>query len=289
MTIPLHDDRGVAFRFAAPPARIVSLVPSDTYTLQELGVGDRLVGRTDYCLAEEVEAVGGTKNADVARILELSPDVVIANQEENRRVDIERLEAAGVPVFVSFPQTVRQGLDVARRLAQLLGVAGLVEVVGLFDELEAKLTELEAAPSDPVPTFVPIWMDPLMTVHGDTFISDVLELVGGRNVFSDRERRYPLRADLGLVPAVPTPEGRDTRYPRVTLAEVEARAPELILLPDEPHAFTPEDAAVFEALHVPAAGGGIHFCDGKDLMWYGLRALHGLDRLRRLLDEARIR
>ena len=129
-------------------------------------------------------------------------------------------------------------------------------------------------------------MDPLMTIHGDTFISDVVELVGGRNVFSDRQRRYPLGADLGRREPVEKP-GRDTRYPRVTLEEVTARRPHLVLLPDEPHEFTERDAAVFRALDIPAAPAGVRFCDGKDLMWYGLRALEGLERLAGLMDEIR--
>jgi ABC-type Fe3+-hydroxamate transport system substrate-binding protein len=135
----------------------------------------------------------------------------------------------------------------------------------------------------PVRTFVPIWMNPLMTANGDTFLSDVLDLVGAQNVFADRERRYPLAADLGRAAPLSAERvgDRDTRYPRVTLEEVQARQPELILLPDEPHAFTQSDAEVFRSLDVPAAKTGrIVFCDGKDLMWYGARSLEGLDRLR---------
>ena len=142
----------------------------------------------------------------------------------------------------------------------------------------------------PVTVFVPIWMDPLMTCNGDTFTSDVLAAVGARNVFMGRERRYPLAADLGR--AVPLPAervvGRDVRYPRVTLDELVATAPELVLLPDEPHPFSEADAAVFRALDVPAARrGAVRFCDGKDLTWYGARAIEGLGRLRVLVAEAR--
>jgi ABC-type Fe3+-hydroxamate transport system substrate-binding protein len=129
-----------------------------------------------------------------------------------------------------------------------------------------------------------------MTANGDTFLSDMLDLVGAQNIFQDRPRRYPLAADLGRAPPLP-PErvaGRDTRYPRVTLEEVAARAPELILLPDEPHPFTAADAEVFRALDAPAARRGhVVHCDGKDLMWYGARAVEGIERLRALVDAAR--
>lgn len=297
--ISLRDDRDRKLVWPEPPRRLVSLVPSDTYSLLRLGAGDRLVGRTRYCVApagevEAIEIVGGTKDADVKRIIELEPDAVIANQEENSRGDIERLEAAGVAVLVSFPRRVAEGVNQLARLARLLGEdprstgparALVAEAYRLHREAEARRSE-----RPPVRAFVPIWMDPLMTVHGQTFISDVLDLVGAHNVFEDRPRRYPLAADLGKAPPLPPDRvaGRDTRYPRVTLEEVVARAPDLVLLPDEPHPFTAADAEVFRNLDIPAARRGqVVFCDGKDLMWYGARALEGLERLRALVDAAR--
>jgi ABC-type Fe3+-hydroxamate transport system substrate-binding protein len=266
---------------AGEPRRIVSLVPSDTYTLAKLGVGERLVGRTEYCIAPaevvaSIPTVGGTKNADVAAIVALEPDLVVANREENRKIDIERLEQAGLRVLLSFPTTVREGLDHTASLATLFPS---VDNRAVLAEAEVTWRRHAQRGAEPVAVFVPIWMDPLMTANEDTFISDLVELVGGRNVFADRARRYPLGADLGRRPPVP-PGERDTRYPRVTLDEVIARAPRLILLPDEPHPFGEADAAVFRALPIRAH---VRFCDGKDLMWYGLRALEGLDRLAAVL------
>ena len=121
----------------------------------------------------------------------------------------------------------------------------------------------------PVRTFCPIWMDPLMTIHGATFISDMLDLVGAQNVFADRERRYPLAADLGKAKPLPPEKvgARDVRYPRVTMDEVNARAPELVLLPDEPHPFSEADADVFRAQPTPAAArGAVVRMNGKDLL-----------------------
>ena len=268
------DARGHVQPLPAEPRRLVSLVPSDTYNLFALGAGDRLVGRTVYCVdpapAQAVETVGGTKNADVERIVALAPDVVLCNQEENRRVDVERLEAAGVCVLVAFPKTVADGLE---HVAALAALFPSLRTEAVIEEGRASYARYASAPDCPVPTFVPIWMDPLMTVHADTFISDVVELCGGRNVFSDRRRRYPLAADLGRKEAVVKP-GRDDRYPRVTMAEVEARAPRLVLLPDEPHDFSETDAAVFRDALGPATR--VVRCNGKDLMWYGLRSLQGL-------------
>jgi ABC-type Fe3+-hydroxamate transport system substrate-binding protein len=296
--VRLRDDRGRLHRFLRPPARIVSLVPSDTYSLLRLGAGEKVVGRTRYCVepadaVASIETVGGTKDADVGRIVALEPDVVVANQEENTKHDIEALEAAGLRVLVSFPQRVADGVAQLARLALLLGVGQAPSpardvVAAAYREHRA--AEARRAEGSAVRTFVPIWMDPLMTANEHTFLSDMLELAGAVNVFGDRERRYPLAADLGQRPALAPDrvEGRDTRYPRVTLDEVVARQPELVLLPDEPHAFTEADADVFRALPIPAARTGrIRFCDGKDLMWYGARSLEGLGRLRALVDDAR--
>ncbi len=262
---------------------IVSLVPSDTYTLIRLGVGDRIVGRTEYCdepaaLVTDIPTVGGTKNVHVGAVIALAPDLVVANQEENRQKDIDSLRAAGLEVLMSFPKTVRQGLEHARRLAALFPD---LHDTGVLDAGTVRLQELSIADQAPVATFVPIWMDPLMTVHEDTFIADAIELCGGRNVFADRERRYPLSADIGGRPAVAA-QHRDTRYPRVSLEELAQRSPELVLLPHEPHAFAEVDADVFREC-LPAAE--VRFCDGRDLMWYGLRSLEGLDRIAGVIAE----
>lgn len=288
--IQVIDDRNRPVCTEGPPERIVSLVPSDTYNLVRLGGRSRLVGRTRYCVepageVEDVPLVGGTKDADVEAILALRPDLVLANQEENTRQVVQRLEHVGVKVLVSFPRRVAAGAGHLARLARLLGEpdARVKDVVaGAYAALR-RAEDAAAAPRRPLRAFVPIWMDPLMTANDDTFLSDVLRLCGAENVFGGRQRRYPIAADLGVATPVPDAElgGRDTRYPRVTLDEVRALAPELVLLPDEPHPFTEADARVFQALDVPAARQGriLHW-EGKDLLWPGLRALESLDRLR---------
>jgi ABC-type Fe3+-hydroxamate transport system substrate-binding protein len=289
--IRVTDDRGAHHQWRSPPQRIVSLVPSDTYSLVKLGARDRLVGRTRYCVApagevDGIPAVGGTKDADVEQIAALEPDLVVANQEENSRKDIQRLDALGLRVLVSFPRTVAAGLAHLARLALALGYArGDEPARSVVAEAYRAHRAAEAARGGqpPVRTFVPIWMDPLMTINGGTFISDVLALVGAENVFADRERRYPLAADLGTGAPLPADRvgDRDVRYPRVTLDEVLARAPSLVVLPDEPHPFSEADAEVFRGLGVPTV-----FCDGKDLMWYGARSVEGLGRLRSLVHGA---
>jgi len=291
--IRLRDDRGRAHRWTSPPDRIVSLVPSDSYNLARLGAAPRLVGRTRYCVEpasdlDGIEVIGGTKDPDVDRIIELAPDVVIANREENTERDIDRLEAEGIRVHVSFPCRVAAGIAHLARLAIMLGRTS-PSAKGVVGEAYRCHAEAEARRRvrPPVRVFVPIWMDPLMTIHGDTFISDYLDLVGAVNVFADRERRYPLAADLGDAPPLSAGRlgGRDVRYPRVTLDEVVQRKPDVVLLPDEPHDFTEADADVFRALETPAANcGRVRFVCGRDLMWPGARSVEGLQRVAALLE-----
>lgn len=293
----VDDDMSRPLTFGAAPRRVVSLVPSDTFSVAALGCGGALVGRTDYCelpedVAARVPSVGGTKNPRLDAILDLSPDLVIANKEENTKKDLEALAQRGVKVFVAFPKRAADGLAHLARLARIFRVATDPGVRALVRDGYQAIREAEAARAsqEPLATFCPIWMDPLMTIHEATFISDMLDLAGARNVFADRERRYPLAADVGAAPAL-SPEraaGRDTRYPRVTLEEVTARAPALVLLPDEPHPFSEEDAEVFRALAIPAAArGAVVRTGGKDLCWYGAWTVAALPRLRALVDRHR--
>ncbi|HTM18857.1 MAG TPA: helical backbone metal receptor [Kofleriaceae bacterium] len=296
MAVKATDDLGRELVLYRPPQRIVSLVPSDTLTLFDLGAGERVVGRTRYCIepAGRVDAiadVGGTKDTDVDAVLDLQPDLVIANQEENARPPLERLRRAGVNLFVSFPRRVGDGLAHVARLARLLGL----EADPAARELVRRGYQALRAPppaARPLPTFLPIWFEPLMTISGDTFASDMLALCGAENVFADRVRRYPLAADLGQRAPLADEQvaGRDTRYPRITVAEVAERAPEAVLLPDEPHPFGATEAAFFAAQPIPAARlDAIRTCDGKDLFWYGSRTIDALPRLRALVDSLRRR
>jgi ABC-type Fe3+-hydroxamate transport system substrate-binding protein len=292
-SVRVFDDRKRALDFTTAPKRVVSLVPSDTLNLAALGCAGALVGCTDYCeLPEDVVArlprVGGTKNPRVDDVVALEPDLVIANQEENTRSDVEALAQRGVRVYVAFPRRVADGLAHLARLARIFGVAADGGVKDLLGRGYSEYRAAEEAGKEArrIRVFCPIWMTPLMTIHGDTFISDMLDLCGAENVFADRKRLYPLAADVGkAAPLSPDKVGsRDVRYPRVTLDEVVARAPEMVLLPDEPHPFTEQDAEVFRALDIPAArNGSVMRTSGKDLCWYGARSVEGIARVRALV------
>jgi ABC-type Fe3+-hydroxamate transport system substrate-binding protein len=306
--LKLTDDLGRTLVFIHAPRRVISLVPSDTYNVIALGAGDRLVGRTRYCESPEaadVPVVGGTKDVDVDAVLALAPHLVIANQEENSREALEAL-AARVPVLVSLPRRVADGVSHLARLARVLGLGAAEPAHSLIRRAYALRdrtaprrrtpttppagSPFEAPPVRPSQSklertprpedgrpraFIPIWMDPLMTLNADTFGSDILAQVGVINVFGERLRLYPLAADLGKT-APQDAAGRDVRYPRITLDEVKAREPALVILPDEPYAFSDEDAAKIAAA-VPAAR--IVRVSGKDLFWYGAWSIEAIDRL----------
>ncbi|HEX9576157.1 MAG TPA: helical backbone metal receptor [Myxococcales bacterium] len=273
MALRILDDRQRELVFLRPPRRIVSLVPSDTLNVAALGRS--VVGRTRYCDGD-APLIGGTKDVDVGAVAQLEPDLILANQEENSRVHLEALAQRGLPVFVSFPRTVTEGVAHLARLARILEVDAR-------DLLRRGYQALQKPEKRSLRAFVPIWMNPLMTANAATFISDALRLAGGENVFADRERKYPLAADQGR--AVPSPAGdRDTRYPRISMEEVIARAPQIALLPDEPHPFSESDAQVFRSA---LPGAKVVLCGGRDLMWYGAQSIEGLPRLRALIDSLR--
>jgi ABC-type Fe3+-hydroxamate transport system substrate-binding protein len=246
------------------PNRIVSLVPSLTEALFAFGVGERVVGRTRYCLwpartVGKVPTVGGTKKVDVRRVLELEPDLVVAVKEENTRENIEELEEAGVPVFVGAPESVAGAIALLRELAERVEALRVEAVLGPIERVYGRLQEVAGREARRV--FVPIWKKPYMSVGSDTYVHDILKTCGGENVCGDT-----------------------MRYPVVALEEVEAAQPEVVLLPDEPYPFSAEDLPEFYALDVPAAySDRIHLVDGKLLTWYGPRMASSLTQLSALL------
>ena len=168
--------------------------------------------------------------------------MVLANQEENTREVVEALEAAGLKVWVTFPRSVEEAIQVLWAVVRVFRLTQAQAIVQTL-ELTMAWTARAAAGETAVPTFVPIWEGETpeagrwwMTVNRGTYVHDLLAICGAGNIFADRDRRYPLAADLAEAPSE-AEAGRDTRYPRVTRQEVLDRAPELILLPNEPYAF----------------------------------------------------
>ena len=179
-----------------PARRIVSLIPSITEILFAIGAGDRVVGCTIYC-TEPPEGVatktrvGGEKNPRLDVIRALAPDLVIANVEENVREHVETLRGWGIPVHVTYPRTVADGIRLVGELGALLEVDERAREIEA--ELQARYDQVRASTAGRRPrrVFCPIWRRPYMTINRDTYVHDLLAVSGGVNVFGDEARRYP--------------------------------------------------------------------------------------------------
>jgi iron complex transport system substrate-binding protein len=293
------DSNGNGFKrglhFLEPPKRVVSLVPSMTESMFDLGFGQALVGITDYCIHPEkslsgLPRLGGPKNPNLQKILDLRPDLVLANQEENTPATVRALESEGIKVWVTFPKKVREALDI---LWTLTGLFHSETAAVRLEILERTLewSQLASEERQPLSYFCPIWQEIIpdgqtwwMTFNQDTYCSDLLAQMGGSNVFANRTRRYPLAADLGQDEAQDAP-GRDIRYPRVGLQEILDSQPEIILLPSEPYAFTEFDQRQIMdwMADTPAVKSGrVHRVDGSLLTWHGTRLGMALDALQPL-------
>ncbi len=278
--------------FENPPKRVVSLVPSLTESLFELGFGEVVVGVTDYCVHPsehlvDLPRLGGPKNPRVDEIIALQPELILVNWEENTRRTVEELEAAGILVWVTFPKTVREALDL---LWILVGVFHSRLAAARVESLEVALDWAQQAAQQRAPLryFCPIWYEKTsaglpwwMTFNRHTYPHDLLLTLGGENAFSDRERRYPLEADLSLAEPQDS-DGWDTRYPRLSLEEIRLSNPELILLPNEPYAFTnnDRDELIAQLADTQAVQGGrVYPIDGSLITWHGTRLARALQEL----------
>ena len=258
--------------FDGPAARrIVSLVPSLSEALEVLELGERLVGVTEYCVHpagafDALPKLGGTKDADVAAIAALAPDLVIANQEENTPRVVRALADLGIDVWVTYPRNVGEGValleDLARLGAPPAALARWVEPArAAFDTASAR----RAAASGARPSvFCPIWRDPVDDDQPGHLHPRHDRAVWGRNLFAEPPTRV---RDAARGEAT-----GDRRYPIVDLEAVVAAGPEVVLLPDEPYAFGEADREMLLRLDLPASRAGrIHLIDGTLVSWYGPR------------------
>jgi ABC-type Fe3+-hydroxamate transport system substrate-binding protein len=234
----MRDDLGHPLRLEGVPQRIVSLVPSLTECIA-LCVPEALVGATDWCTHPadlQVTRVRGTKNPNLRTVVELQPDLVLANKEENRKSDVAALREAGIAVWVTDIETLDQAFASLRRIfTEALQVA-----------VPAWLQVAEREWGQPPPGLglrvtVPVWRDPWMVVGSRTFTGDVISRLGYRNVYGEHEERYP----------------------HLDLEQLHRDAPDMVLLPDEPYLFTAADGP--QAF----AGTPTALVEGRSLTWYG--------------------
>ena len=244
----MKDQTGRDINISQIPARIVSVVPSQTELLFDLGLNDRIVGITKFCVHPEEEVkeklkIGGTKNLDLDKIRSLKPDLIIANKEENKQEEIEMLMKE-YPVWISDVKTLDDALE-------------MIQSVGKFTNREKAAHEISNKISDRFSnlqrlmsnvqhqTAYLIWHKPMMTVGGDTFISHMMKRSGYKNVFEGRKR-----------------------YPEITETELKGSTPDIILLSSEPFPFKQKHAEHYQSI-CPAAK--IMLVDGQMFSWYGSR------------------
>ncbi|MDX3190696.1 helical backbone metal receptor [Streptomyces sp. MN03-5084-2B] len=237
----LVDDLGEPVPLSGPASRVVSLVPSLTEAV-EVSAPGRLAGATDYCTHPsdlDVPRVGGSKYPKLDRVLDLAPDLVLANAEENRQEDVERLRANGIPVWVmAAAATVPAALGSLRRI---LTQAYELDEPEWLVAAETVWREVRPVRFHAV---VPVWRKPWIVLGRDTFAGDVLRRVGVANVYATAEERYP------------RPDVEELRAHLSTDAD-------LLVLPDEPYLFTEEDGPD----HFPDAW--YVLVSGRYLTWYG--------------------
>ncbi len=247
------DQMGRAVQAPAHPQRIISLVPSQTELLFDLGLGERVVGITKFCIHPEAwfrskPRVGGTKNVDLAKLRTLKPDLIIGNKEENERADIEALERE-FPVWMSEVNDLDGALGMVRGVGTITGTHSAAEA--LASRIAAGFAQLHPCPT-PLRVAYLIWRKPYMAAGAGTFVHDMLLRCGFVNAYGDRPGRYPIVEDL----AAHASEG--------------GAPPEVVLLSSEPYPFKgPHLEDIQQAL--PQAR--VLLVDGEAFCWYGSRLL----------------
>jgi iron complex transport system substrate-binding protein len=288
--MPIFNSEEVITGIVEIPEKIISLVPSVTETLVKFNLSDGIVGVTDYCppvrfLVKEPQRVGGTKSLDIEKIVQLKPDLVIANREENSKEDIMQLDEACISIWLTFPKTADVVIEDLWVMARIFHMER--HLAPKIEALQRSLewTRLATKEQQPKRYFCPIWVgehvDWWMTFNQYTYAHDILACCGGVNAFAARERRYPLEADLGLQPAIEV-DLEDTRYPRVAAAEIVEANPDIIFLPSEPYAFSKNDAQKLSELLPDVTAvvtNKIHFIDGRLITWHGIHMAEAITSL----------
>jgi len=257
--MPLYTDQtNHVIQLETPPNRIISLVPSQTELLCDLGLTDRLAGITKFCVhPREVftskTRVGGTKSVKTDLVRRLEPDLIIANKEENVREQVEELRRY-YPVWTSDINHLEDAYDMMAAIGELTGTKP--EAGKIIKTVKAGFAQLAAAPVAPRRAAYLVWQNPFMTIGGDTFISDMLQRCGWTNVFAGR-----------------------LRYPEITPEELRAAQCDLLLLSSEPFPFKEKHVKEWEQ-RLP--GTKVLLADGEMFSWYGSRLLLAPEYFRQL-------
>jgi ABC-type Fe3+-hydroxamate transport system substrate-binding protein len=253
------------------PTRIISLVPSQTELLFDLGLREEVVGITKFCVHppewfRSKTRVGGTKQLKMDIIHQLQPDLIIANKEENVKEQVEEL-ASHYPVWISDVNNLEDACDMIRSIGKMTGkdqnAEGIVkDIIKSFSQLPPPTQMLRRPMDSRLHTVYLIWREPYMTIGNDTFIHSMMKAAGFENVYSDQ-----------------------TRYPEITIEELKTKNPALLLLSSEPFPFKQKHADELQ-LHLPQTR--ILLVDGEMFSWYGSRLMQAASYFARLLLEIKV-
>jgi ABC-type Fe3+-hydroxamate transport system substrate-binding protein len=251
-----RDQLGREIQISFPPKKIISVVPSQTELLFDLGLDEEVIGITKFCIHPSTwfrtkTRVGGTKQLHIDQIISLQPDLIIANKEENVEEQINEL-AKHFPVWISDIKTLEDAYEMMHAVGEMLGQNKKAQ--DLVERIKSSISGLQSTNSKSCAYL--IWQNPLMTVGSDTFIHHMLGLAGFKNVFADR-----------------------TRYPEITIEEIQQRNPEFILLSSEPFPFKQKHA---DELKQQLPNSKIIFVDGEMFSWYGSQLLKAPEYFRSL-------
>jgi ABC-type Fe3+-hydroxamate transport system substrate-binding protein len=243
--------------------RIVSLVPSQTELLFDLGLNEEVVGITKFCIHPEEwfrskMRVGGTKNINLNIIRQLSPDLIIANKEENVKEQIEEL-AQKCDVWITDVNSLNDAVDMINNIGKLTGRIEAASVLVLKIEEGFGNLKINSSKRRKIPTAYFIWKDPYMVAAGDTFINDMMQYCGLENIFFQNKR-----------------------YPQISLEEIKEKKCELILLSSEPYPFKQKHKEEIQS-HLPKIK--IELVDGEMFSWYGSRLLKSIDYFQSFLHK----
>ena len=245
------------------PQRIISLVPSQTELLHYLGLGDRVVGITKFCVHpnewyRNKPRIGGTKTLNFEKIIALQPDLIIGNKEENTQAEIEFLQK-NYPVWMSDLYTLDDVWDMFSRLGKLLQVEK--QATALTSDLKQRFSALKKPLQAPKVAYF-IWQKPYMVAGSNTFIDHILQQAGFENVFATQQR-----------------------YPSCGIEEIQAARPDYILLSSEPYPFKEKHIQHFQSICPNAV---IEIVDGELFSWYGSRLLHTVDYIQILHQKMNV-
>ncbi len=245
-----------------PPKRIISLVPSQTELLSDLGLNEEVIAITKFCVHPEnwfknKIKIGGTKNINIEKIKSLKPDLIIANKEENVKEQIEELEKTAT-VWISDINTLEDALNMIEAIGAITGKNLIAKKI--IEQIIKSFSNLKAL-NRKIKTAYLIWREPYMATGGDTFISNMMEKCGLENIFKNQKR-----------------------YPQIALETIAELDCELILLSSEPYPFKQKHVKEIE-LQMPKSK--VILVDGEIFSWYGSRLLYATDYFYKLIEEVK--